>query len=1112
MNRIIGRAFCLIAAGLACAVATPSHAQNSKLIITSNLSEITADGNSGLGFILDANVDRQLYRYNRGIGNTLIGVPLPSIDGFFIDDTGQFAVGGLYNGIFGPQNPAFGYYAGNVACCNGSSCTVVDITLCVSPSTPLLGGATCTPTNPCPAPAATGTLGVCCDPNTAFCTVTTRAACASPNYWISSTPSFSASCGSNPCRRGHFVPHRFDASTATWTNTGSFPNVGGQGAARCDANVAGPDAISGNGLYAVGSGQFGPFGATACNTRGYLWGANDNVNRLLPPTGTGCQVFSIGAGVSNDGLTVVGTDTVQEPTDPAGITAPITGQCNVRTLVVWERPTNTSDFTLANRTRLDRFGAGDNGTFAMTDDGTTIYANLSGNAALYDLGDGSLAGSLVRYTKVAGVWTRTILGKVVPPDGLPPVGASFVTGVSDDGNTVVGTAVFGGSNAFFNPSAPFIWKNGVNGNVPMIFDSYVASINGGTLPGFGSLRPSGSISADGNALVVAYSPPQIDCPSGSGLFDLPRSAVLYLNGTAVSCDPPRIVGGPYSRNQQEYTQFGIVGNVFVTGSWPMQLQWQKEIPTGSGTWVNITSSCGTFSTVNPWTYEGTRGYQLRINMLAPAADRDGNYRVIVSNDCGTATSQVAAINTVVGACCYPESGQVVCTLELANRCTGSPVISFFRGGTYLGDNTTCTPSVCDNAIGACCTGAGGPNANCTITVQPNCTRPVADGGLGGTFAGLNTVCGPTACGAVSGACCYSVSAGSNVVCTIELSTYCTGSLATGNLLGVYRGNGSTCGPTACSTVSGACCASPSVGAPVICTIQTQARCENELRNGGLQGIYAGSGEVCQPADLCLAVSGACCAALSGTTDVVCTIQLQSVCTTPVNGRFINSKLVIGLGGVYGGDGALCGPTTCNAFAGSCCYTPINQTCGVCTIQTQIRCTDPTNMGGLAGTWGGAGSTCSPASCVIAYSGACCAGTFCVIAQCESECTTGLGGTFQGAGSTCGPSTCGGATGVCCRGSTCNATVSQTACTTSGTQYGVSFNSTAAACSSTSATSPCCHADYDKLDGIQVADIFAYLNDWFASSTFADFGGDGAGNTPDVNDIFSFLNAWFAGGC
>jgi hypothetical protein len=44
--------------------------------------------------------------------------------------------------------------------------------------------------------------------------------------------------------------------------------------------------------------------------------------------------------------------------------------------------------------------------------------------------------------------------------------------------------------------------------------------------------------------------------------------------------------------------------------------------------------------------------------------------------------------------------------------------------------------------------------------------------------------------------------------------------------------------------------------------------------------------------------------------------------------------------------------------------------------------------------------------------------------------------------------------------------------------------------------------------VQVADIFAFLNTWFASSPGADWNGDG---TVTVQDIFEFLNDWFTGG-
>lgn len=49
------------------------------------------------------------------------------------------------------------------------------------------------------------------------------------------------------------------------------------------------------------------------------------------------------------------------------------------------------------------------------------------------------------------------------------------------------------------------------------------------------------------------------------------------------------------------------------------------------------------------------------------------------------------------------------------------------------------------------------------------------------------------------------------------------------------------------------------------------------------------------------------------------------------------------------------------------------------------------------------------------------------------------------------------------------------------------------------------ADWDYNGTVQVADIFEFLNGWFAGA--GDFDGNG---TTTVTDIFDFLNAWFAG--
>ncbi len=53
----------------------------------------------------------------------------------------------------------------------------------------------------------------------------------------------------------------------------------------------------------------------------------------------------------------------------------------------------------------------------------------------------------------------------------------------------------------------------------------------------------------------------------------------------------------------------------------------------------------------------------------------------------------------------------------------------------------------------------------------------------------------------------------------------------------------------------------------------------------------------------------------------------------------------------------------------------------------------------------------------------------------------------------------------------------------------------------------CGSDFNASGTLEVSDIFAFLNAWFAGSSAAD--ADGSGGL-QVADIFAFLNAWFAG--
>jgi hypothetical protein len=102
-------------------------------------------------------------------------------------------------------------------------------------------------------------------------------------------------------------------------------------------------------------------------------------------------------------------------------------------------------------------------------------------------------------------------------------------------------------------------------------------------------------------------------------------------------------------------------------------------------------------------------------------------------------------------------------------------------------------------------------------------------------------------------------------------------------------------------------------------------------------------------------------------------------------------------------------------------------------------------------------------------------------------------------------------GVCCRGATCNSTLTQAQCTPPGGAAGALYVTTTTTCNTaTNNKTPCCYSDYDKSGAIAIADIFAFLNDWFAARPTTVFAGNGTTGTPAISHIFSFLNAWFLG--
>ena len=153
-----------------------------------------------------------------------------------------------------------------------------------------------------------------------------------------------------------------------------------------------------------------------------------------------------------------------------------------------------------------------------------------------------------------------------------------------------------------------------------------------------------------------------------------------------------------------------------------------------------------------------------------------------------------------------------------------------------------------------------------------------------------------------------------------------------------------------------------------------------------------------------------------------------------------------------------------------------------------------NMGGATGVSGS----------VSAPPGACCVGSVC-----SQTVQTGCAGTWA-MSAPCATGSCAPVTGRCCRGATC-AIVEQAACAPlSG--VGAAFSAGGADCNMPGANAtPCCLADIDKVGGVQIDDLFLFLNLWFTGSPFADTGGGGTAS-PTIDDLFQYFNAYFTGGC
>ncbi len=497
-----------------------------------------------------------------------------------------------------------------------------------------------------------------------------------------------------------------------------------------------------------------------------------------------------------------------------------------------------------------------------------------------------------------------------------------------------------------------------------------------------------------------------------------------------------------------------------------------------------------------------------------------DFAVAVASARNSSTPFNSCTSTVTGACCAPIGD---CTVTTSAACTGA----------YQGDNSPCVPTnPCVATVGACCFASGA----CTTTAGSGCT------GNGATFNGLGVTCAVANCPSFVSACCNT----SDGTCTVNYPANCpSGTTATGA--------GTSCTPNTCFQPMGACCSDNS--ATATCTVVMADACgslgnflgANTTCTVGIclspqivvSQLYGGGGssstsptpsymqdyvELFNRSNATIDISGWTiqhASAAGSTWDKTTAIPAN---TTIAPGKYFLIVLNQSGSGLTGADlspqaDLLLSSAASVAFAGTNGKAALVRTASL--IPSGTAC--PAIFGSVVDFvgYGGAGTNCFEGATGAVGNLSTTTAAFRAMDGCQdtndntADFTIAAPAPRNGAtaANPCGvvpPA------GVCCRGATCNATIaSSAACTATlvgGQVAGASFPAGAACNSSGSVTTPCCYADYNKVGGINVQDIFDFLADWFAGSPYANTGGSGAPASLQVQNIFDFLAAWFAGGC
>ncbi len=446
---------------------------------------------------------------------------------------------------------------------------------------------------------------------------------------------------------------RWDSSSSSWTGLGSLPIVpslmvyGSGSSGGSTGSFLNPNSISANGRFVVGQGYISTYNSAAGTTisnntfqwRAWVWDANTNTFTVLPtPFRTSSNTWRRRTGnpyaVSNDGLVIMGAQEHNVSSTP-------TADPDGGRPVVWRWNAGTSQYEMSylpNGTNESGFPytySTTPGSFFMNPAGTIIVgraADTSGGLFiakwLWNAGTNSWDAPIEigRNLSTPASWLPGSVTSCNVPPNLTP------TGMSEDGNIIVGTAVYSTCGSFM--SGGFIWT-AASGMITDWYDYNVAAGTPGIFENYGPIGDAGDpnrglpklgfpsgISPDGNQIVGFQ----------GGTQRIPGAAPWILQVTGgPACVAPTITLNPTTPTNYSACSSSIILNVAASGTQTFSYQWYKNgTPIVDG--VQPTGSNATGASTN----------QLRINPPLSAADA-GTYYAVVTGPCGTPAQSANAI-------------------------------------------------------------------------------------------------------------------------------------------------------------------------------------------------------------------------------------------------------------------------------------------------------------------------------------------------------------------------------------------------------------------------------------------------------------------------------------